>query len=252
MSDTHDLTIYNDGDNIISFEEFKEYIQEGNIDEQNFLDKASNAYDNIPQLIKTFGKLIDKSGVVGVVDEVLTGHNAQREQERLYYAVYNLGVKTMQSEATVRQAINDLKEEFPELTMLYFDKCKESRELKKTKVFRDIWFNSIISNSSTFTEKEYVFELVSTLSCDQINVLKYIYQQSAENLRVMGRDKTPPIGLTQYCTDMGLKYEYVQQICINLQGKGLLQPGAETLITANPTHFLPTGYMDTLIDFLKE
>lgn len=252
MNDNHDLTVYNDGDNIVSFEEFKRYIQEGNNGEQGFLDKVSNAYDKTPQLIRALGKFFDKSGVLGAVDEILTGHKAQQEQERLYSAVYNLGVKIVQNEATVRQAINDQKEEFPALTMLYFDKCKESRELEKIKVFRDIWFNSITTNSSTYEEKQYVFDLVSTLSADQIKVLKYIYQQSADNMRELGRDKTPPIGLTQYCTDMGLKYEYVQQICINLQGKGLLQPGANTLISANPTYFLPTGYMDTLIEFLKE
>jgi len=252
MNDNSALTVYNDGDNIISFEEFKRCIQEGNKEEQGFLDKVSNAYDKTPQLIRALARYIDKSGILGAVDEVLTGYKAQQEQERLYYAVYNLGVKVAQNEAMVRQAINELKEEFPALVMLYFEKCKESKELEKIKVFRDIWFNSITIKSSTYEEKQYVFELVSSLSYDQIMILKYIYQHSADNIRKLGRDKTPPVGLTKYCADLGLKYEYVQQICINLQGKGLLQQGVETFISANPTHFLPTSYVDTLIEFLKE
>ena len=61
-----------------------------------------------------------------------------------------------------------------------------------------------------------------------------------------------PFGIKGFAETNKLDYPYVQQICINLQGKGLLIPGAGTAISASPHNFMTSDYVDTVIKYLNE
>ena len=87
-------------------------------------------------------------------------------------------------------------------------------------------------------------------------MLKYIYDQIegtiANGVKTFDFNTTRPIGMETFATKNNLKYAYVQQNCISLQGKGLLHPGAGTYISFQATSFIPSEYVNILIEYLND
>ena len=135
---------------------------------------------------------------------------------------------------------------------VYLYHCKEIRDEKKVKYYARIWFESVTNYEQPLDEKEYIFSLISSLTTDQIKVLKFIYDKVSTMLKEDEESGKRPFGIEGFAKTNKLNYPYVQQICIDLQGKGLLIPGGESIISSNPHSFLTSDYVDTVIIYLKK
>ena len=249
MKDNNSL-IPSSGQNLPSFEEFKDMVLNYN-EKENIIDKVADKYDQIPTIFKVF-KNFDPTGIASSIDDILSENKAKREQNNILLASYYM----FQSINNLQAEIEKDKQQFSNLTEIYFQKSKESYQEDKIKYYRNIWFNGIINTERTFNEKEYVFELISTLSFDQIRVLKYLSEKLQANmdnsLKSKGSYTHAPIFINEFAQTAGLEVSYVQQICINLEGKGLLHTGLAPISNAGPQRFLTTDFAGVVIKYLNE
>lgn len=96
------LTIIDGVGKVILKEEFKEFMINGRKDDQDILDKAANAYDDLPSVFKVIAKAVDPIGIISGINDVLSEHRAQQQQERMLDALYFLCVKAKQYEETIQ------------------------------------------------------------------------------------------------------------------------------------------------------
>lgn len=250
MKQTHELLLYENLQKVMTIEDFRIKISETN--QYGIMDKLADGYDKIPSFIKLLQNL-DPTGISSSIGEVLSENRAKREQAMLIDSIYYLYINFIEFQNEIKESINNNTEEFSLLTEIYFQKSKDSHEKEKIKYFSEIWRNAITNNKRTLSEKEYVFELTASLSYDQINLLKYIYEKvecdvidGVKNIA----NNTKPVGVQAYATNNNREYSYALQLCSSLVGKGLLNMGAGSVMKAKPTHFLPSEYVNTLIEFL--
>lgn len=125
------------------------------------------------------------------------------------------------------------------ITELYFQKCKEIRQTEKIRTFCNIWFNGATKFSDTYDKKEYIFDLIEALTFDQIKLLKYI----------CSLNHVLPEHLRKYSEENQIEYSYLIQMCIGLQGKGLIEPTGT--ISSPPSEFRAARFTETMIGYLK-
>jgi len=229
-----------------TFDEFKDKVQNlPNV--TNALDKIANAYTAMPSLFRAL-TAIDKSGVFAIVDKILTENKAKRTQNNILYAIYEL-VKIVHLLSKELTEIEDLykKEQVAELTYIYLERCKETRQQEKIKYFRNIWFNSITDADRAFDEKAYVFDLVGSLRIEQILVLKYVHEKQANT---KAKDRIA-VEVKNIAKALDMENEHVQQICISLQGMGLLHTGLGPRREQGPNMFSMTEYVKLMGDYIK-
>jgi hypothetical protein len=235
-----------------SIEEFKSSFFE-NIDDKTVIDSTADKYDKIPSYLKIL-KNFDPTGIISLIDDVLSENRAKREQERIIEALYYMFQKIRIHEVVLRESIGCQQEQLYVLTEKYFENCKESYDKEKVRYFSQVWLTGIIDKENTIDEKIYVFKVISSLSIDQIHVLKYLYDKVDSyfnnDLKQKGSANKRPYGIKGYAEENSMDYAYVQQICIDMQGKGLLFPGAETMLSGQAHYFMPTDYIDTLIKYI--
>lgn len=235
----------------ISLEEFRNKFSDFGQEDRTLLDKASDIYDKIPTIIR-IGKNFDPTGLLGSIDDVFSDNRSRREQNRIVDGLYHLHRYNLDFATTIKAALEQYREEFLSITEFYLYSCKETYDEKKIRYYARIWFECVTSHDVSLDEKEYIFTLISSLTTDQIKVLKFIYDKVSTMLKENEESGKRPFGIKGFAETNKLNYAYVQQICIDLQGKGLLIPGAESFVSSNPHSFSTSDYVDTVIKYLKE
>ena len=251
MNEESPLSLNN---NQMTVEEFKELILNPNT-KSNLIDRAADGYNKIPNAIRVL-KNFDPTGILSTVDDFLMANKAEREQAMIIEAMYCLYQYLLDFGKNIKNAMESNKQESCALTELYFQKSRENFQVEKIRYFRNVWYSSINDYEKSFDEKQNIFELLSSLTLDQIKMLKYIYDQIEgtvfNGVKTFDFNTTSPIGMETFATENNLKYAYVQQNCISLQGKGLLHPGAGTYISFQARSFIPSEYVNILIEYLND
>ena len=256
MNDEIPLRLYHNNENHLSMEEFKKMILNPNT-KNNLIDRAANGYDRIPKAFRIL-KNFDPTGILSTVDDLLMTSKAEREQAMIIEALYGLYqyVNVIDFGQNIKVALESNKQESCALTEIYFQKSIENYQIEKIRYFRNVWYNSINDCEKSFDEKQSIFDLLSSLTLDQIKMLKYIYDQIEgvifNGVKTFDYNTTKPIGMETFATENNLNYAYVQQNCIYLQGKGLLHPGAGTFISFQARTFVPSEYVNILIEYLND
>lgn len=234
--ENRELIIPKDG--ALTFDEFKKKITELK-EYSSIIDKASDLYDKTPILIKAIQNF-DPTGIAGAIDQVLSDNKAKREQENLTQALYELykaiiwlGKKQLQLDSSIEQHV-------PDLTSLYFEKSKESYDTQKIGYYKNIWLNGVLSDKETLEEKAYVFNIVSSLSVDEILVLSLLAGKQARH----DFQKREPLTIKDIADQNHLSTQRSQQLCIGLAGKGLLHDyGLGRWDYDEPFKFVITDYV---------
>jgi hypothetical protein len=229
----------------LSFEEFKNKIacMEG---AETLIDKASDLYDRIPSLIRTIQNF-DPTGITASIDQILSDNKAKREQENimralyaLYEAIIYLGNRQEELDLSVRQNVTDL-------TYLYFEKSQESYDIRKIEYYRNIWLNGLTSHDESLEEKAYVFNIVSTLSIDEILVISFMAGKQEQ----VDFQERRPVTVNDVAQQLNFSVHRSQQLCIGLAGKGLLHDyGLGRTDYEGPLNFVITDYVLLISKYL--
>ncbi len=239
--------------NILSEERFTDIIK-NRVENKTFISMASDVYDKVPQIFKIV-KNIDPTGILSSIDDVLSDNKRNRETNNIIKALYYIYIICLKNRDSIQQSIEHNNLLVQNITELYLQKSKETYQEDKIAYFKNIWFNGIIDNQFNFDEKVYVFELISSLTFDQINILKYIEEQFRIQWESYSKDNSqgePPIRLEQYAEKEHLNIDYLIHLCVDLQGKGLLRQAKLSHIEAEPKGFVPTSYVMHIVTFLNE
>ena len=230
-----------------SFEEFKKLVL-SSPNTKGAIDQLADAYSNIPPLLRVLS-VFDKTGISTAIDKILTKKKAKRVQNNILLAIYELAkVVNMLGQKFNEMEISYKEEQVTELTYMYFDNCKKTMQEGKIKYFRNVWFNSIIDTTKQLDEKAYVFDLIGRLRIEQILVLKYIFEKQGNS---KPRNRIA-VELKDIAKKLQVKPEFAQQICISLQGMGLLHTGLGAVRTSGPDKFFMTDYVTLIGKYIRE
>lgn len=239
----------------LSYEEFKQAIENQNNEKRTLSDKVSDGYAKIPSALRQLTNF-DPTGISSYFDGILSEHKAMREQDNMIRALYGAYQAIFRFGTIIKEHVENHEDNFSSLSDSYFEKSKSCHQKQKIEIFRNIWFNGIINTEREFDEKEFIFELVESLTYEQIITLKYIYY-TVENRRkvteiIDNDESTICVSVDEISKEHKMSGIYVQQLCANLVGRGLLRSARKTEITTQPTQLMPTDYLSILTEYIKE
>lgn len=256
MMDKENLAVTHEKDSkVLSLQEFKDGILNYNDENATKIDKVSDLYDKVPDFIKKLTNF-DPTGIASYFDGLLSDNKAKREQDRILTAMWGMYHAFIVCGNQLKEHIEQDKVQYSMLTELYLEKAKGSIQQDKIQYFTNIWINSIFNINREFNEKEYVFQLVSTFTLDQIEIIKVVYDGvKAKNINNIGQpleDETDIcISVKEISEKLDLGDIYIQQLCTDLYGRGIFRYPRGAFINSEPDHFLPTGVVELLNMYLS-
>lgn len=231
----------------MTFDEFREIMAESE-ESASAIDKVSDLYDKVPAWVRTIQNF-DPTGIAGAIDQILSDNKTKRQEECLLKALYSF------YEAIIilneRQIKSDkfVKEHLAELTYLYFEKSKETYDSRKINYYKSIWINGIVGTKDTIEEKIYVFNIVASLSIDELTILRLMDEKQG-NHNFMQRE---PVSIKEISSQLEFSIELSQQLCIALIGKGLLYDwGIGRMDYEGPVSFVVTDYVKLISKYLVD
>ncbi|MCX6669642.1 MAG: hypothetical protein NTV25_07550, partial [Methanothrix sp.] len=217
--------------------------------DRSVIDRFADMFDKIPLPVKLL-KNFDPTGVIGYFADGLSEIKAKRNEEKLLKTIYEL----IKAVCIIDQKLGRIDPHYFEaqviaLTEMYFDHSMGSYQLEKIEIFRNAFINSVIDYDRDLDEKENMFNLISSLTMDQIRILKFCY----ESYRFQSRD----INFVDIANELKLtSYSYVGQLCHSLIGKGLLVGMGYSVSKSGPfagySRYRIGNYLDHLIKYIIE
>lgn len=255
IEDENSIISYNEQSNLPSFEEFKKFILNGENGNNTFVDELSDTYSKIPNIFRKLTSF-DPTGIASYFDALLSDNKAQREQDRIIYAIYTMCDAITKHRKQLREHIEKDKIMYCNITELYLEKSKESIQEEKIGYYNRVWLNGILQSERQFTEKEYIFQLISNLTIDQILIIRTVYDNVKIKIKNIGQATEDETGICvsveEISLQLNLNVPYVQQMCTDLHGRGLLRYPKGALINSEPSHFLFTSIVDLIDTYIQE
>lgn len=212
---------------------------------QQIFDKALDVYDELPLLVKLLPSF-DKTGVFGAIAQMISEHSAKRKRENIICALFYMEKAIQQHEKKLKN-LESKGQHISVLTERYFEYSRRTYQQNKIEWFRNVWLNGILRGEDSLDQKFEVFDLVSTLTEEQIIVLKYMYDNQNENDFL----ERKPVHISQLAKALGFDTRRSQQICISLQGRGLLHDyGIGKYNYHGPVSFVMTDYVSFLVLYI--
>jgi hypothetical protein len=234
---------------IVPFPTLEEFKASFSRDEsyKSVLEKIADAYDKLPIYVKLLKNLDPTGCIIGCFADGLSEIKAKRNEEKLLKTLYEL-VKAI---CIIDQKLGRIdpehfKSQVSALTEMYFDYSMRAYQLEKIETFRNAFVSGVIDYDRTFDEKENIFNIIYSLSIEQIRILKFIYDN---------RFNSNTVDREVIVRELRLTEPYVQQLCNDLIGKGLLI-GNLGLIRIDGyggyKSYYIGDYLETLIKYIKE
>jgi hypothetical protein len=232
----------------LTYDEFKAMILEYNSSKSRF-DSIADIYDRVPSYIRVIQNF-DPTGIAGAIDQILSENKAKREQDNILRAIYNL-VQAIQKYSEQLTALEQdyLSQQAPQLTYKYFDLSEKTFEPSKIELFRNIWLNGLINVNRRSGEKSAIFDLVATLTEDEILALRVMFDEQYS----LEFKERKPVHVEKIAQVLNMEIEYAQQICVSLQSRGLSADfGIGTYGYKGPVNFVITDYSKLLVEYINE
>lgn len=180
------------------------------------IDKLADAFDNLPTCIKLLKNLDPTGGFISYFADALSELKAKKNEEKLWKTLYELH----KSLYIMNIKLLKINPEYFEshviaLTEIYFDYSMRAYQLEKIEIFRNAFICGVFDYDRTLDEKENIFSLIASLTLEQIRILKFCYK----SVMINGKDS---IGINEIAENLHLAESYVDQLCHNLNGKGLI------------------------------
>jgi hypothetical protein len=233
---------------IMPFPTLEEFKGSFSKDESNksIFEKIADIYDKSIyfKLLKNFDPT---GGLISCVADGLSEIKAKRNEEKVWNALYGL----FKGLYIIDQKLGTIDPQYYEsqviaLIEMYFDHSMRSYQLEKIEIFRNAFIFGVLDYDRTLDEKENIFNIISSLTIEQIRILKFIYDNhfGADTL-----DKKTVIG------ELKLAEPYVQQLCQDLIGKGLLIGCMDVGVIdgyGGFSKYYIGDYLEILIKYIKE
>ncbi len=208
------------------------------------IEDASNWFLNlIPDEISSIPSFIDPSGTISMVLSVLNAVKLKRELNNIKYAVAYAIVHIRKC----NKVLDPRNEEELTLSNMYFERCKETYQINKIKVYSNVWINGLLEENLNLDEAAYVFDLIATLTWEQLLVLKVIYDRDTASRNSTINSEVKKTDMVDYVAkELNIESSFAQQLCISLEGKGLLaDAGIGAFDYPGPVNF----YIGSLFSF---
>lgn len=232
-----------------SFEEFEKFVYSLD-DNDSLLDKSADLYSKIPALLRTLPNF-EPTGIAGALAQLLEENKAQREQKNILLAMFELVKVVSQFDYKIKQLGKAyLAEEFPKLTEMYIDHSRQASDISKIYAFRNIWINGLLADDRSSSEKEIAFDIVQSLSEDEINALKFIYDTSKNS----DTGRNPHINFNDVAEALSIEPAYAQQLCVRLRTQGLVGESSTGMSFGSgpPVTFQLMEFTDILISYTSD
>lgn len=232
-----------------SLEEFKASCSK-DASYKSVSDKLADSYDKLPRSIRLLKNLDPTGGFISYFADTLSEIKAERNEEKLWKTLYEL----FKALHIIYQKQGKINPEYFEsqviaLTEMYFDHSMRAYQIEKIEILKNAFVGGVLDYNKTLDEKENIFNIVSSLTIEQICILKYCYDN---------KDKYPPphgIQISVMAHELKLSESYVDQLCLNLEGKGLLFG----ILSSRPYgggrgygQYIIGDFLDYLIKYIKE
>lgn len=203
-------------------------------------DKVLDLYEKTPASVLALTNLLP---VLPALTAYLSYHTAEREKNNLLIALCELQ-KDYKYILNILGNLDDdyVEQQGPELMNLYFEHCKNTYSQEKINFFRNVWINGMIKEEQNLEEKAYMFDLVSSLTLEQIQTLKIVY------------DEKRILDIGEISERTGIDNTATRHICLRLQGAGFLQIADIGGIgqRCGGNEFVGTEYLKILAGYLME
>lgn len=231
-----------------SFESFKEFLFDADED-GNLLNKSADQYSRIPVFLR-IAQNFDPTGILGAIDQLLSEDKARREQDRILLAIYELTKASVQYSYQIERLEKlYLSTKLPVVTYLYFEYSERTLYLSKIRLFRNIWLNSLFAEDRSLSEAQIIYDIIQSLTEDEIEALKFIYHESKLETTEMKH-----IHINSVAEALNVELAYAQQLCMRLRAQGLIGESSEGISFGSgpPATFRLTGFTETLIRYVAE
>lgn len=216
--------------------------------------KAADLYSKIPFYIRAAIENLEPLGVAGTISQILSETKAQREQENVWRMMYYLAQGIDQNGSKIEQ-MNEvyLKEQLPLLTDRYFEESIKTHVHEKIRLFRNIWINGLLSTDRSLSEKTIIFDIIASLTEDEITALKYFWEKTNE-LRGKKKTATVHIVVDDIAQAVGVDKTYAQQLCIRLRSQGLVSDTSEGWAIGHgpPEKFAIMKFTEVLLRYISD
>ena len=180
--------------------------------DKSFLSKTADSYNTIPSVIKAL-KNFEPFGVSGFVADVLADNIAERKEKQLrdvlyYYCLAICEIKQKISELEID--IDRIKPHFSVFSDVYLDTGMRSYQQEKIEYIKNILVNGIVDYDRDLDEKITMFSLLDSLTISQLRAAIYVNGK----FRIMK--------VEEIAQELGLEITYARQLCMSLNGMGLL------------------------------
>lgn len=197
-----------------TLEEFKTLCSTDATYKSALVDKLADRYDKIPMLLRLL-KNLEPTGIISCFADGLSEIKAKRKEEKLWKTIYEL-VKAV---FFINQKLGKIDPQYFEsqviaLTEMYFDHSMRAYQLEKIEIFRNAFIQSVIDYDRAWDEKENIYNLIASLTMEQIRILKLCYE--------LPHNENYLIYSTNIVEELKLDEPYIIQLCSDLIGKGLL------------------------------
>lgn len=185
------------------------------------IDKLADAFDKLPMCIKLLKNLDPTGGFLSYFADALSELKTKRNEEKLWKALYEL-FKALRAIDRKQGRINPeyFESQVIALTEMYFDYSMRAYQLEKIEIFRNAFIRGVIDYERTLDEKENIFNLIASLTLEQVRILKFCYDNQHEYHDE--HHDLHQIGRREIADRLNLEESYVDIICQGLNGKGLL------------------------------
>jgi hypothetical protein len=214
------------------------------------MSKSDWFLDLIPNEISSVPTIIDPTGTISTVLSALNAVKLKRELNNIKYAVAYAIVHIRK----YNRVLDPSNEDELALSNMYIERCKETYQINKIKVFSNVWINGLLDKNRSLEEAAYVFDLVATLTLEQLLALKVIYDRDTASRKSMINSAAKNNAIIDYVAEeLKIERAFAQQLCISLEGRGLL---ADAHIGAfdypGPINFYMTDWVKNFIKYIIE
>ena len=170
---------------------------------------VSNIIETIPKRLITALELYDPSGKISILFSHIRENKAEKERQRILYAVAWL-IKRVRLFGMILDPNN---EHDIELSVMYLERCKETYQLGKIKIFSNILINGLINRERDINEKTYIFNLVSSLMLEELFVLGIVYSETYQISSIeraagsIVQQQDPSISIDQIAEKLNIKID---------------------------------------------
>ncbi|MDD4652095.1 MAG: hypothetical protein PHQ34_07670 [Methanothrix sp.] len=199
---------------------------------------------NIPDEVSSLPSVLDPTGCLSALLSGINAYNQKKQYENIRYALAYLIYKSRRYD----QLISPKTDDDHEVTIMFFSRCKEAYQRDKIRIFYNIWANAIINADRDIEEKAFVFDLIASMRKEEIMALKIASNKfSLESAR--------NVDLDEIAKTLNIDKGRAQQICIALQGKGLLHAvnsWGDIAGSSTPKQFAANDYVETLVRYIMD